>query len=1379
MLVLVLVLLLDSLTPKLEQEQHLVAAEGRVRNVLRMRRCIALLTFALFAPTSVAASRPVDIAQAQNVDRWIDLSGRTRPVAVLCPKDEAYQKAAAAVCASIQAQGGTRPEVFVAPQAALPDRLNVIALGNVNNSELIARLYWNHYAYEDSLLPGPGAYSLRTIYDPYPWHGHGDVVVLGASDAASAAAAGQALARRLATGATAVGLDYAIEVSSARPTSQQEKRNLAVKKAPSFHVFLESAERYLKTGQAEYAEHAIATLERIGRLYEKKPDHDCDWPEEINSAAILAVWDAFEECPLLTDEARTRHTPSFLRFMRALRKHVSSYSRLGTNDLVVYNHTTYPLLGLYFGARYFRDYYELPEVEEYLRKAHACFRAQAKSYKPSEDSDAYLVLTVGHAIDYCLAEWRTDLLDAGLVRKHADYVIGICDSAGLPAGFGDTGHGGNTRLIRLVLPRAYWWTRDPGYHWVLQHTLGETWVNPFHRDVVPAEPSEHVGVRVFPLDPLVYERTRLRPYYNEPLTPPNVPLEAAFDKIAFREGWRKKAQYLLLDGFSRGNHLHYDGNAIIEFVDRGRRWLWDHDYLTRNTTEHNMLSVVRDGRSRELVPSCAGLICAADVGGSVGLVATELKEYAGIDWRRDIFWRKGEFFVVMDRVTARRSGSYDLDLVWKLKDCGDEKIVGEGIFVAKRYPVQAKTRHVSVVDDPNASGGKAVLFGLSSSILSFVVDVTPGTYRIYVRSRGVNSSSDSLYASTNGSERVVCHVPQRKYGPGNTKYDLTGRTPEVKFVGSGPKVVSLFMRENPPVHVDQIMLALLGSDKRWVVEAELAAAPTNEAIRGLTADRFHIKWPDRLAARTTATTPPGTVIPVRKLFQRVSSKLDVGASVEIANLLYTDDTDAPADLSVRRIGPVALLVRGDECAVLASRGAAVSGLTFDADMVYVSASRIAWANGRSLRLGDLRLEAPSSRHLEMDLGSGEILGDGKGVTVDLTSAAVAAWLEGLGDGKAAEHVDETDSHPLATPLWTYRLPADSKIERLRVSDLDEEGTPEVLVAAGFSVIALNARGTAIWSHQIHSICHDLDAGDLTPNPGLEVIVAGGDTFAHLLSSQGKPISRQQMRGPAWNQHFGDKPWACVVTTVRDLDRDGKNEIIVGAKNFDLRVYDAGWKLLGLARKAVVHGSLDLYTVDIDGDGALEIFVADRYGSVSMYDRTGRRLGQFYTSIGDMQAAIADLDGDGRFEVLGGSSTGDMACYRLTEKGTLPGRPSRWRFDNFGYGVNRLRAADLDGDGRVEVLVASQTGYLYVLDSDGRVKWQDRAGADIVEVIVLERSRFRIAYFDRDGVMTLSTGDGKTRRRYDLGTTVRQAVQVADTLVIGGEDRIVCVDLAAP
>ena len=75
-----------------------------------------------------------------------------------------------------------------------------------------------------------------------------------------------------------------------------------------------------------------------------------------------------------------------------------------------------------------------------------------------------------------------------------------------------------------------------------------------------------------------------------------------------------------------------------------------------------------------------------------------------------------------------------------------------------------------------------------------------------------------------------------------------------------------------------------------------------------------------------------------------------------------------------------------------------------------------------------------------------------------------------------------------------------------------------------------------------------------------------------------------------------------------------------------------------------------------------------------------------------------------------------------------------------------------------------------------MKWQDRAGTDVVEVVVLERGPWRLAYFDRGGTMTLATGDGNTRRRLDLGVGPCRAVPVGDSIVVAGADQIIGIAL---
>ncbi len=1332
-------------------------------------------------PTDNADARslgnPVSrITRVREIDRWIDLSGRTRPVAVLVPKGDPWRKAGDAIAATLAKRNGKRAAVTTDPAEASPETRNVIALGNVNNNELIARLYWNHYAYADSLLPGPTAYSLRTVYDPYPWHGKGDVVVLGASDAASAGLAAQAFAERIEERDAGVGIGYTLVVSSAPKLTQAANARLEKKTAPSFRVWYESASAYMKTGDEAYARHAIATLDRIVELYKRNPGHDCDWPEETTSDRILATWDAFEECPLIaSDERRLAYTLAFLKFTRALQKHCSRYSSLGKGDLVTWNHTTFSLLGMYFGARYFWDYYGLTEMEERLRKADACMTAQAKSWKPQEDADSYHVITMRHAIDYCLAEWRTDLLKKyRMIEKHADYVIGVCDSRGWPSGFGDSGIGVVPSLIKGTIPKAFWWTRDAGYLWVLEHTLGDKWQNPLHRDVEQRKPLDQVGVRVFPLDKQLYEYTRLHSYYNEPKSPPNVRQEEAFDKIAFRASWDQDAQYMLLDGFARGKHLHYDGNAIIELVDRGYRWLLDHDYLTRNTTEHNMLSVLRDGRSNQLMPSCAALRCAGDVGGKVGLVSTEVRDYTGIDWRRDIFWLKGEWFAVMDRMTARAPGQYDLDLVWKTENRKDEWQKGQE-FLVRRAPGFGRTNSIAIVRDAQAAGGRAVLFGSQASALTFVVDLPAGEYALGIRGYGIDGSSDSLFASTGVTERVACHLPKRKYGPASSKFDLTGKTPRVKFAKAGRQLITLTLRERPPVRVDTISLASLDGKQRVTVQAEDAPQPTLEDLKGLAATRFHITWPDAVAARMTTSTPPGIVVPVRKLWQRWSGALRKGEGAEIANVLYCDDSAKPADLRIRRVAKGAVLIDGEEPTLCAVRGANLPGLEFDAEMLWLSPSRLAWARGQSLRVGPLNVLADQRGNVEIAFAEGKVMG-GEAKVSGWSREALHAWLAGLGKRGEAKPIVAGATPPSARVIWQKKLNAGGPVRRIRMADVNGDGVDELVVAVGQNVVALTQDGKELWRYTLAGECTDVACGDLKPEAGLETVAACANGNAYLIDSAGKLISKQAMLGPAWNQNFGERRWSCLTALVADLDQDGKNEIVVGTQSYELRIYDADWRLKSTTRKAVYHGSLDFQALDANGDGKLEIFTTDRYGFVAAYDSEGKVLTRIYTSIGDMQMAVADLDGDGNVEVVAGSSTGDMLCRRLVKgkKWAGDGAPLLWRFDNFGYGVNRLRAADIDGDGQQEVIVASQTGYLYVLSPGGKVKWQDRAGADVVEVVVLADGPSRLAYFDRDGVVTFASGDGAERVRVMLPFQPLCAMAMGSRVVVGGKDVVAVV-----
>jgi len=1346
--------------------------------------CIAALSALVVKDVGAQPAKPsppsaaVSIKKARAVRQSTALLSGGRAPVILTPASELALAAADKLRAALQQRLGVETRVATKLADATPGQQTVIALGNMLDNELLTRLYFNRYTFEDAQFPGPDGYTVHAVYDPYPWGGDQDVIVLGASRPEQLGRAVERFLSLLQGERAQTVLPYVLVVEPAKPLSPKERDALLARPVdPSFTAFRVHAEKYLQTGDEAYARVALAALDIMADIYHKKPDRPTPWPEETTSSYIFAAWDAFEECPLIQPEQYKAYSDAILLWSRDLTRRSYQYKVIDEKFTVTWNHTTFALLGLYFAGRYFDRYYALPEAAEWLRRSRLGFAAQARSWKPQEDADSYLTLTMRHTIEYSLAEWDLRFFENGVIKQYADYVVACGDNRQWPAGFGDSGYSSSPSMAISALPIAYWWTRDGAYRWILDHVHPKGWANPYWQDVTTALPERFTGLNVFPIDRQIYDDTQKGPTYNEAFVKADVPFEDAWDKISFRENWEPEGQYLLLDGIGRGKHLHFDTNSIVTFVQEGERWLLDHDYLVRNTTEHAMLSVLRDGRCAELAPSLAGLASCGDLPG-MAATQTYVRNYNGVDWQRRVLWRKGAWFLVQDTVTARQGGDYNLDLTWKTIDRGNQSVDGAGRFEARRAGT-SDSSGLHVVDDPDASNGKAVVLFESASRLVFAVDLPKGEYAVDVIAYGRDTGSDSLFLSVDGGEPIAAHVAKGSYGKSSSTHDHVTDAPRIQVPNDGAHVVRVTLREHPPVRIDRIEFRGKGVAP-VVIQADAAPAPKPGDVARLPASVLHIDPLTPVLAWVTNHVRQGISVPVSVLHQRQSANLKAGDTMGFCSLLYATGPKYPTDFAATALRPGVCRVAatGAGPVAIAGFGADQQGnWSCDADAWLISAQTVSLVAARRVGLGAASMAFAPAVNATLDVSSGKLtVTTSKPVTSAFRGVKVAAGSGPATDGPttlpagthhlavsglAVAHLADagiaspsaqaptappTAGRPAPAqdkPLWRLPLVAGAPVTRITPADVDGDGQPELLVACGPAGHVVAPTGSLRWAHQTGGVVRDVSLARFTKDGPRTVLVSSHDTHLYLLDPAGKVQRKHQMTGIYFSADHGERPWGLYCTRAVDADGDGVHDMLVTTlASMESQGLDADLKKLWRTL-AAYHGCMEMAVQDLNADGKPEIVIADKYGAVHVLRPDGKVVTRSSTSIGDVTFGLGDLDGDGKIEVVHGSSTGDMVAANMAGK-TL------WRFDNYGYPVERILCADVNGDGRPEVLLASGTGYLYCLDPNGSLLWARRLGLAVHDVTVSDRL---IVVGTEDGDLHALDAAGKALWSKRLGASV--------------------------
>jgi hypothetical protein len=232
---------------------------------------------------------------------------------------------------------------------------------------------------------------------------------------------------------------------------------------------------------------------------------------------------------------------------------------------------------------------------------------------------------------------------------------------------------------------------------------------------------------------------------------------------------------------------------------------------------------------------------------------------------------------------------------------------------------------------------------------------------------------------------------------------------------------------------------------------------------------------------------------------------------------------------------------------------------------------------------------------------------------------------------------------------------------------------------------------------------------------------------------------------SWSHEYGGG-----YTAIADMDRDGLVDIITNncmseglyyINSTGEEIWYKDW-FVGSSEEG------EIALADLDDDNQLEAIVAiitstEEY-KVYRLNKGGKIEKSYDTSESLIKPTIADLNGDKQFEIL---LTGYSGVYCFDNN-----LVKKWFYPISGGLITSTAVADLNEDGKLEIVIGSKNGNLYCINYDGtQILWTYETEDNI-------RGSASIADIDEDGKLEILVGsyddrlhcvthDGKEQWKY--------------------------------
>lgn len=230
------------------------------------------------------------------------------------------------------------------------------------------------------------------------------------------------------------------------------------------------------------------------------------------------------------------------------------------------------------------------------------------------------------------------------------------------------------------------------------------------------------------------------------------------------------------------------------------------------------------------------------------------------------------------------------------------------------------------------------------------------------------------------------------------------------------------------------------------------------------------------------------------------------------------------------------------------------------------------------------------------------------------------------------------------------------------------------------------------------------------NPAHAAEIKDIDADKYLAS--GVVVFDLRTKGVKWSQHLDlstssvkYRAFMYAPPTLSDIDGDGKLEVVVGTSMGWLYVLDdtgaprKGWPV----QMAEIQGQA--LVADINHDGEVEIFAGDSHGNVAAWTIDGEEVWERHVgSMLSQGASAGDVNGDGLLEIVFGTSSGHIYALEGATGADLKNFP----FRTHGRVQSPVLITRLADGPQQHLIVMSFDGFLYLIDG------QD-ACADVVDI----------------------------------------------------------------